>query len=150
MGEADLTEYDSFRRKWKRPTKIQRILMASLRIGRDFVKAFSKIAPSASNVFWAGEESARFPTWKESSGGAAMRSTHVIGFARTHMDALKRGLVPNWAKDPKIAYKTINASGRRPSILAAPVPKKACGLFAFGPFQETSRRFRPPDFRRID
>jgi hypothetical protein len=39
---------------------------------------------------------------------------------------------------------------RRPSILAAPVPKKACGLFPFGPFQETSRRFRPPDFRRSD
>jgi hypothetical protein len=30
--------------------------------------------------------------------------------------------------------------------LPRPVPKKACGLFTFGPFQETSRRFRPPDF----
>jgi putative SOS response-associated peptidase YedK len=25
------------------------------------------------------------------------------------LDALRRGLIPNWAKDPKIAYKTINA-----------------------------------------
>jgi hypothetical protein len=39
---------------------------------------------------------------------------------------------------------------RRPSILAAPIPKKACGLFTFGPFQETSRRFRPPEFLRAD
>src|ERR1700674_2769173 len=25
------------------------------------------------------------------------------------LDALRWGLIPNWAKDPKIAYKTINA-----------------------------------------
>jgi putative SOS response-associated peptidase YedK len=28
------------------------------------------------------------------------------------LDALKWGLIPNWSKDPKIAYKTINARGR--------------------------------------
>ena len=25
------------------------------------------------------------------------------------LDALRWGLIPNWAKDPKVAYKTINA-----------------------------------------
>ena len=39
---------------------------------------------------------------------------------------------------------------RRPSILAAPVPRKPAAFFTFGPFQQTSRRFRPPDFRRAD
>jgi putative SOS response-associated peptidase YedK len=27
------------------------------------------------------------------------------------LDTLRWGLIPNWAKDPKIVYKTINGSG---------------------------------------
>jgi putative SOS response-associated peptidase YedK len=39
------------------------------------------------------------------------------------LDALKWGLIPNWAKDPKIAYKTINA--RAESIDTAPSYRQA-------------------------
>jgi hypothetical protein len=38
----------------KRRTDEHRLLMASFRIRRDFVRAYSKISPSASNVFCAG------------------------------------------------------------------------------------------------
>ena len=39
------------------------------------------------------------------------------------LDALKWGLIPNWAKDPKIAYKTINA--RAESVDTAPSYRQA-------------------------
>jgi hypothetical protein len=45
----------------KRRTEEHRLLIASSRIRKDFVKACSKISPSASNVFWAGGGIATFP-----------------------------------------------------------------------------------------
>ena len=45
----------------KRRTEEHRLLIASLRIRKDFVKACFKISPSASNVFWAGGGMATFP-----------------------------------------------------------------------------------------
>jgi putative SOS response-associated peptidase YedK len=38
------------------------------------------------------------------------------------LDALQRGLIPHWAKDPKIAYKTINA--RAETVDTAPSYRK--------------------------
>src|SRR3984957_691670 len=45
----------------KRRTDEHRLLIASLRILRDFVKACSRASPSASKVFWAGGGIATFP-----------------------------------------------------------------------------------------
>jgi putative SOS response-associated peptidase YedK len=39
------------------------------------------------------------------------------------LDTLKWGLIPNWAKDPKIAYRTINA--RAESVDTAPSYREA-------------------------
>jgi putative SOS response-associated peptidase YedK len=39
------------------------------------------------------------------------------------LDTLRWGLIPNWAKDPKIAYKTINA--RAESVDTAPSFRQA-------------------------
>jgi putative SOS response-associated peptidase YedK len=41
------------------------------------------------------------------------------------LDTLRWGLIPNWAKDPKIAYKTINA--RVETIDTAPLYRQAFG-----------------------
>jgi hypothetical protein len=45
----------------KRRTEEHKLLIASLRILKDFVKACSKASPSASKVFWAGGGIATFP-----------------------------------------------------------------------------------------
>jgi putative SOS response-associated peptidase YedK len=37
------------------------------------------------------------------------------------LDALRWGLIPYWAKDPKVAYKTINA--RAETVDTAPSPR---------------------------
>jgi putative SOS response-associated peptidase YedK len=41
------------------------------------------------------------------------------------LDTLRWGLIPNWAKDPKIAYKTINA--RVETVDMAPSCRQASG-----------------------
>jgi hypothetical protein len=45
----------------KRRTEEHKLLIASLRCRRDFVKAYSKASPSASNLFWAGGGIVMFP-----------------------------------------------------------------------------------------
>ena len=45
----------------KRRTEEHKLLIASFRILKDFVKACSKASPSASKVFWAGGGIATFP-----------------------------------------------------------------------------------------
>jgi putative SOS response-associated peptidase YedK len=40
------------------------------------------------------------------------------------LDALQWGLIPYWAKDPKIAYRTINAQAE--TIDKAPLFRQAC------------------------
>jgi hypothetical protein len=44
-----------------RRTDEHRLLIASFRIRKDFVKACSKASPSASKVFWAGGGIVMFP-----------------------------------------------------------------------------------------
>jgi putative SOS response-associated peptidase YedK len=43
--------------------------------------------------------------------------------AQRSLDALRRGLIPYWAKDPKIGYRTINA--RMKSVDTAPSYREA-------------------------
>ena len=38
------------------------------------------------------------------------------------LDALRWGLIPNWAKDPKVAYKTINARAETVDSAPGPIP----------------------------
>jgi hypothetical protein len=45
-----------------RRTEEHRLLIASFRIRKDFVKACSNASPSASNVLWTGDGIATFPT----------------------------------------------------------------------------------------
>jgi hypothetical protein len=44
-----------------RRTDEHKLLIASFRIGKDFVKACSKPSPSASKIFWAGAGVSMFP-----------------------------------------------------------------------------------------
>jgi putative SOS response-associated peptidase YedK len=48
---------------------------------------------------------------------------HALKTKQKSLDALKWGLIPNWSKDPKIAYKTINA--RAESVDTAPSFRQA-------------------------
>ena len=67
----------------KRRTEEHKLLMASFRIRKDFVRACSNASPSAAKVFWAVVGSQRFQSRKEPSEVFGERSTRAIGFALT-------------------------------------------------------------------
>jgi putative SOS response-associated peptidase YedK len=57
------------------------------------------------------------------SDSGCSRDPVQSGNQAAHLDTLRWGLIPNWAKDPKVAYKTIN--GRAETVDTAPTFRQA-------------------------
>ena len=78
-----------------RLTAERRLLMASLRIRRDFVKAYSKISPSASNVFWADGGIVVFPASVRTEAESGRARPAISNYSWGRLRSLCSGSVDN-------------------------------------------------------
>jgi putative SOS response-associated peptidase YedK len=78
---------------------------------------------SLANIIFRSLRSSTFRSATTSHRDKTFWQSGVTPTGERSLDALRRGLIPNWAKDEKIAYKTIY--GRVETVDTAPSYRQA-------------------------